>query len=173
MFRVDHIRELEERLSLHPELWLPDSLLLLQEYVEHDDQEFGIVRMEFVGGEFLYALRVVSKGAFNLCPSDLCHPGEATPAATEQPEFVYFKDIPGEAVATGRRIVQAAGLDIGAVEYLESADGRRIFYDINANSNLRRALAPEFGFDPFERVVDFLQREMEDSKSANESHEFS
>jgi hypothetical protein len=34
-----------------------------------------------------------------------------------------------------------------------------VFYDINANSNLRPSVAAAFGFDPFERVVDFLQRE--------------
>lgn len=33
--------------------------------------------------------------------------------------------------------------------------GRRVFYDINANSNLRPSVAAAFGFDPFERVVDF------------------
>jgi len=31
-----------------------------------------------------------------------------------------------------------------------------VFYDINANSNLRPSVAAAFGFDPFERVVDFL-----------------
>ena len=32
-------------------------------------------------------------------------------------------------------------------------------YDINANSNLRPSVAQAFGFDPFERVVDFLIKE--------------
>ena len=30
--------------------------------------------MEFLGGELLYAMRVVSHGAFNLCPSETCNP---------------------------------------------------------------------------------------------------
>ena len=38
-----------------------------------------------------------------------------------------------------------------------------MFYDINANSNLRPSIAQSFGFDPFERVVDFLLREMKRS----------
>ena len=51
---------------------------------------------------------------------------------------------------------RAARLDVGGIEYLETTDGRRVFYDINANSNLRPSVAAAFGFDPFERVVDFL-----------------
>ena len=63
------------------------------------------------------------------------------------------------AVAIGKRIFRAAGLDVGGIEYLESA-GRQIFYDLNANSNLRPAIAREYGFDPFERVVDWLVAEL-------------
>ena len=58
---------------------------------------------------------------------------------------------------TAARIVRAARLDVGGIEYLETPDGRRVFYDINANSNLRPSVAAAFGFDPFERVVDFLE----------------
>jgi hypothetical protein len=35
-----------------------------------------------------------------------------------------------------------------------------VFYDINANSNLRPSVAAAFGFDPFERVVDYLMTEL-------------
>ena len=49
---------------------------------------------------------------------------------------------------------------MGGIEYLEAQDGRLIFYDINANSNLRPSIAQSFGFDPFERVADFLLHEM-------------
>ena len=49
--------------------------------------------------------------------------------------------------------------------YLETPDGRRVFYDINANSNLRPAIAEAFGFDPFDRVVTFLSREVEKTRA--------
>lgn len=52
--------------------------------------------------------------------------------------------------------VRVAGLDVGGIEYLETPDGRSAFYDVSANSNLRPSVAAAFGFDPFERVVDFL-----------------
>lgn len=173
MFRLDSFEELEQLLESRPNLWLPDNLLLVQEYLPHDVFHRGIVRLEFLGGELLYAMRVVSKGAFNLCPSEVCNPAgvaaashgevcEPVSAATEalRPEFFPYPEVAREAVEAGRRIFTAAGLDVGAVEYLETPDGRRVFYDINANSNLRRAVAAAFGFDPFERVVDYLLTEL-------------
>jgi hypothetical protein len=59
------------------------------------------------------------------------------------------------------RLMEASGLDVGGIEYLEAADGRLVFYDINANSNLRVPIARTFGFDPFERVVNFLVAQIE------------
>ncbi len=41
-----------------------------------------------------------------------------------------------------------------------------MFFDVNANSNLRPSIAQAFGFDPFERVVDFLVREMKRGATA-------
>jgi len=42
------------------------------------------------------------------------------------------------------------------IEYIETPEGP-YFYDINANSNLRGPIGAAFGFDPFKRVVDFLE----------------
>jgi len=165
---VQSFAELDAFLAQHPEHWLPDNLLLLQEYVE-TDAEKGIVRMEFLGGELLYAMRVISHGRFNLCPSPVCNPGEgegscelpATPASAPPAEFHPYREVPARAVEMGRRIVAGGKLEIAGIEYLEARDGRLLFYDVNANSNLRPSIGEAFGFDPFERVVDFLQAQIE------------
>jgi hypothetical protein len=116
--------------------------------------------MEFLGGELLYAMRVISHGAFNLCPSEVCNPetgdSQCAVPASAPVEFLPYAEVPTAAVETGKKLMEAGGLDVGGIEYLEAADGRLIFYDINANSNLRAPIARAFGFDPFERVVDFL-----------------
>jgi glutathione synthase/RimK-type ligase-like ATP-grasp enzyme len=160
---VESLTHVESILAADPGLWLPENLLLLQEYLPHDPEQ-GIVRLEFLGGELLYAMRVITHGRFNLCPSPVCNPDDGdgvceVPAAQPAPpvEFYPYREVPAEAVATATRIVQAAGLDVGGIEYLETPDGRRVFYDVNANSNLRPSVAAAFGFDPFERVVDFLE----------------
>jgi len=164
MMLVESFAHLEALLAQRPEHWLPDNLLLLQEYFPTDPAR-GIVRMEFLGGELLYAMRVVSHGRFNLCPAPVCNPenGEAAVCEVlpEKPvEFYPYPEVPPQAVAWGKRIMSAGKLDVGGIEYLETADGRLVFYDINANSNLRPSVAQAFGFDPFERVVDYLVREI-------------
>lgn len=178
MYLLESPAELRRLLLNQAELWLPDNLLLLQEYFPVDPSR-GIVRMEFLGGELLYAMRVISNGAFNLCPSEVCNPetGEsqcALPAAHEAPpsapvEFLPYAEVPAAAVETGKKLMEAGGLDVGGIEYLEAPDGRLIFYDINANSNLRLPIARVFGFDPFERVVDFLIAQITASHSPRSS----
>jgi glutathione synthase/RimK-type ligase-like ATP-grasp enzyme len=156
--------ELTRLIGARADLWLPDNVLLLQEYFDVDPVR-GIVRMEYLGGELLYAMRVVSHGAFNLCPSESCNPegngaSHCAVPASKPVEFYPYKEVPASAVETGRRLIEAGGLDVGGIEYLEARDGRLVFYDINANSNLRAPVAREFGFDPFERVVDWLAHQI-------------
>ena len=160
---VDSLAHVEEIFRRDPSVWLPDNLFLLQEFLPHDPEQ-GIVRLEFLGGELLYPMRVRTHGRFNLCPSPVCNPDDgsgvcdvpAHPVEAAPVEFFAYPDVPRDAVETATRIVRAARLDVGGIEYLETPDGRRVFYDINANSNLRPSVAATFGFDPFERVVDFL-----------------
>ncbi|MCO4761491.1 MAG: hypothetical protein KC502_08315 [Myxococcales bacterium] len=165
MHVVNDIAEIRDLLS-DDATWAPDHVMLLQEYLPHDSDVDGIVRMEFVGGELLYAMRVHSDGGFNLCPSETCNPEDGSegvcalpsaPPVSAGPRFVPFADVPAEAVAVGKQICAAGKLDVAGIEYLETGDGRRVFYDVNANSNLRRPIGLAMGFDPFERVADFLQ----------------
>jgi glutathione synthase/RimK-type ligase-like ATP-grasp enzyme len=166
---VDSLDQVAAIFAADPGIWLPDNLFLLQEYLPHDPDR-GIIRLEFVGGELLYPMRVVTHGRFNLCPSPVCNPDQGAGScelpsqttAVEAPpvEFYPFPEVPRDAVDVATRIVRAARLDVGGIEYLETDGGRRVFYDINANSNLRPSVAAAFGFDPFERVVDFLQGQL-------------
>ena len=164
---VNSMQEVEAIFAADPGVWLPDNLFLLQEYLPHDPEQ-GIVRLEFLGGELLYAMRVKTHGRFNLCPSPVCNPDDgdgvcevpAVEVAAPPVEFYPYPDVPRAAVETAAVIARAARLDIGGIEYLETPDGRRVFYDINANSNLRPSVAAAFGFEPFERVVDYLERQL-------------
>lgn len=158
MHEVASFDELAD-LARDPTLWRPDPVLLLQEKL-HYDPEFGIVRLEIVGGELLYAMRVVARGAFNLCPSEVCNPSDR-PAVSFHP----YPEVPDRAVEDALKIARAAGMEVAGLEYVE-VDGEPVFYDVNANSNLRPAVAEAFGLDPFERVVDFLAAKHPASRAA-------
>jgi hypothetical protein len=67
---------------------------------------------------------------------------------------------PPEIVAQVEHIMAAAHIDVGGVEYLvDERDGQRYFYDINALSNFVADAPRVVGFDPFARLVDYLERE--------------
>lgn len=174
MHKVASMDEVAELLA-EDAIWAPDHVMLLQEYLPHDSLGDGIVRMEFVGRELLYAMRVHSDGAFNLCPSEVCNPADGSDGACALPEtppsagptFEPYPEVPAEAVAIGKQICAIGGLDVAGIEYLRTDDGRRVFYDVNANSNLRRPIGLAMGFDPFERVVDYLQARIARARGAS------
>ena len=168
MAEVNSLEELKCLLEEDSSLWQPDPVLLLQEKLDHDPAKQGIVRLEFLDGELLYAMRVVGVSGFNLCPSIDCNPeGDeegacAVPSATttSDPQFLPYPEVPAEVVEEASRLFKATGFDVGALEYLITSDGRRVFYDINANSNLRRSVGLAMGFDPFDRVAEYLERQI-------------
>ena len=55
-------------------------------------------------------------------------------------------------------IAAAAELDVGGVEYLiDDRDGEPSFYDIDALSNFVADAVNVIGFDPFAKLVDYLE----------------
>lgn len=124
-----------------------DKVLLLQDYVPA--RGGTIVRMETLGGHFLYAIEIDGGGAFDLCPADACVAGGMRMSAVTPPP---------ELVGAAERIARAAGLDVGGVEYLiDDRDGVARFYDINALSNFVADPLDVLGWDPHEKLVDYLE----------------
>jgi len=167
IYQVNSIDEVRRLIADQPGLWAPDHFQLLQEKIP-SEPDAGIIRMEFLDGELLYAMKVLAYGGFNLCPSEACNPvdGEGsceipTAAAPTTPvEFHPYPQVSAAAVEGGKKIVRAAEIDVGGIEFIETPAGP-VFYDINANSNLRAPIGKAFGFDPFERVADYLVAQIE------------
>jgi glutathione synthase/RimK-type ligase-like ATP-grasp enzyme len=166
MYLVNSWNELEEILLSDPEIWLPDNLLLLQENLSYD-KDHGTIRCEFLGGEFLYAMRVVSHDTFNLCPSLVCNPDDGdgtceTPNHQQRkPEFYPYSEVSAEIISNAKELMKMAGHSSGSVEYCLTTDGRNVIYDINANSNLREPIAMFFGISAFDAIIDFLVKELD------------
>jgi glutathione synthase/RimK-type ligase-like ATP-grasp enzyme len=129
-----------------------DGVLLVQDYVPA--RGGSIIRVETLGGNFLYAIEVESSGEnFDLCPADACvaRPGREAirmTAVTPSAEIIHAAE----------RIARATGLDVGGVEVLvDDRDGTPRFYDINAMSNFVADPLNVLGWDPRERLIDYLE----------------
>ncbi|GIW51557.1 MAG: hypothetical protein KatS3mg081_0912 [Gemmatimonadales bacterium] len=145
----------------------PDRTALVQELIPAEGG--AITRVEVLGGKFLYAIRIYPPGdVFNLCPADVCRTTdgaelirEACPAdAPDHGLVVEACRPPQEVIAAVERIMGAAGIEVGGVEYITDArDGTIYFYDINALSNFVADAPRVVGFDPVARLVDYLEQE--------------
>jgi len=114
-----------------------DGTVLLQQYVQSADS--AIIRNEFVGGKFLYAVRVDTSQGFELCPADACRiedafcpVGEPT---EERPMFEILDGFTHENHAKYERFLAANQIDVAGIEMIVDADGKAWTYDINTNTN--------------------------------------
>ena len=145
-----------------------DQTALVQEFIP--PRNGHITRVETLGGKYLYAIRVFTTGdTFNLCPADICQTTDGVELAraacpVDAPRSglrVEAFTPPPEVIRSVERIVRAAQIDVGGVEYIvDDRDGSLRFYDINALSNFVADATRVVGFDPHERLVDFLQEEV-------------
>ena len=144
-----------------------DSTALVQEFVPA--RGGYITRVEVLGGKYLYAIRVFSpEDVFNICPGDACQTTDgaalngaacAVDAASRGIRVEGYTP-PPEVIADVERIFAAAGIDVGGVEYMiDDRDGEILYYDINALSNFVAEAPRVVGFDPFARLVDYLEAE--------------
>lgn len=124
-----------------------DGVFLVQDYVPARDGT--ITRIETLDRRLLYAIDVAGGGAFDLCPADACVEGSGISMAAVQPA-------PG-LVDAAERIARAVDLDVGGVEVMiDDRDGIPRFYDINALSNFVARPVDMLGYDPHDRLVDYL-----------------
>lgn len=142
-----------------------DGTALVQELCPMRDGR--ITRVETLGGKFLYAIHVYPADAsFNLCPADACQTSDGrelsrSACALDAPKNgmrVERADIPAEHIAMMERIAARTQLDVGGIEYLiDDRDGKPYVYDINALSNFVADGLNVLGFDPFVKLVDYLE----------------
>jgi glutathione synthase/RimK-type ligase-like ATP-grasp enzyme len=125
-----------------------------------------ITRLETLGGEFLYAINVFpADDSYNLCPADVCQTtdGKAlsrSACALDAPKNgmrVEKANPPAEIIRAVENISRHVNLDVGGIEVLvDDRDGEYYFYDVNALSNFVADARNVVGFDPHERLVDYL-----------------
>ena len=151
-----------------------DGTALVQEAAPLRDGH--ITRVETLDGEYLYAINVFpAQGSFDLCPADACQRTDGIElvrgaCAIDAPKTglrVEGTTPPREIIEQVELISRASQLDVGGIEFLvDDRDGRHYFYDVNALSNFVADATNVIGFDPFVRLVDYLERRAEAGQRA-------
>ncbi|MDX1617796.1 MAG: hypothetical protein R3224_03355 [Balneolaceae bacterium] len=144
-----------------------DGVFLVQQYIPPADGR--IVRTEFIGGKFYYAVRVDASGGFELCPADNCGPDDAfCPAPgnsaerTNKNKFSLIADYENPDIPKYERFLEASGMEIAAIEYVRDEQGDRYVYDVNINTNYNREAERRAGDEKqgMRRIAQFLGEEL-------------
>ncbi|MDQ6813986.1 MAG: ATP-grasp domain-containing protein [Bacteroidota bacterium] len=148
-----------------------DHTALVQEFIPA--RGGFITRVETLGGKYLYAIKVYTTGeSFNLCPADICQTTGGTElvrnaCALDAPKNglkVESYTPPQEVIEAVETIMRKSGIDVGGIEYIvDDRDGELLYYDVNALSNFVADAVNVIGFNPHEKLVDFLQAKAEAS----------
>jgi hypothetical protein len=149
MVRYDSAEELEAAAADKLTPVGVDGVALVQEYVTARDAR--VIRCEVLDGKLLYALALDGAGStFDLCPADVCMVDK--PTITISP----YKP-PADLARAVEKVARMSGLDVGGIEYMiDDRDGRAKFYDLNAMSNFVARPLEVLGWDPHDRLVDYL-----------------
>lgn len=155
-----------------------DHTALVQEFIP---ARGGFInRVETIGGKYIYAIRVYTTGeTFNLCPADICQ----TTSGQELVRNACALDAPknglkveaftpsDEIISQIETIMKHSKIDVGGIEYIiDDRDGEVLYYDVNALSNFVADAINVTGFNPHEKLVDFLEQQAAKVSQHEESY---
>ena len=155
-----------------------DGITLVQEYIRAPEP--FITRVEFVGGDFLYAVRVDTSLGFELCPADVCQVGDqfcpvgetpaasAAPAAATQagsasaaaPRFRIIEGFRHPIIDSYGRFLRANGIGIAGIEFITDERGELYTYDVNTNTNYNSAAEDAAGVSGMRAIALYLGGEL-------------
>jgi hypothetical protein len=149
-----------------------DGITLIQEYIKAPAP--FITRVEFIGGEFLYAVQVDTSLGFELCPADVCQIGDAfcpvgvtpppTPAPALPPRFRILPGFNHPILGAYKKFLSDNGIEVAGIEFITDARGELFTYDVNTNTNynsLAEAEAQKFGMKTIARFLGHELRKLE------------
>jgi hypothetical protein len=115
-----------------------DGITLVQRYIKAPAP--FITRVEFVGGQFLYAVQVDTSEGFELCPADACRidatdASGACPATAPGEKFRILRGFDHPLLPRWQAFLNANDIGIAGIEFIVDETGRPFTYDINTNTN--------------------------------------
>lgn len=110
-----------------------DGITLVQQYIQSVDGH--IIRSEFIGGTYFYAVKVDSRDVYELCPADNCQIGPEGEVLSEESKFTIIDRLPEEQIETYEAFLKDQGIDVAALEFIIDKTGEVYTYDVNTNTN--------------------------------------
>ena len=135
-----------------------DGITLVQQYIKAP-QPF-IIRHEFIGGKFLYGVKVDTSKGFELCPADVCSiedqfcptSGNSDQAQEAQanttPKFEILNNYNPEFIPALEAFLADNNVQVAGIEVITDENGNHYAYDVNTNTNYNseaEAKANKFG----------------------------
>lgn len=144
-----------------------DGISLIQQYVRPADGH--IVRSEFIGGKFFYAVKVDSSDGFELCPADICQVPmksgmvEAGMIETAAPNKFKIQEegLPQAQIDAYEAFLKTQRIDVAAIEFIETEDGQIYAYDVNTNTNYNEDAEKAAGKYAMLELAQYLKNELE------------
>ncbi len=156
IMRFDNMAELHWAVNAKELPVSVDGVLLVQDYVPA--RGGTITRIETLNRRYLYAIDIAGGGAFDLCPADAC--------VADSNISMKAADPAPDLSAAVEKIAGAMDLDVGGIEVMiDDRDGTPRFYDINALSNFVAQPLNVLGWDPHEKLIDWLDILIAEAKS--------
>ncbi|PKR84767.1 ATP-grasp domain-containing protein [Heyndrickxia camelliae] len=114
-----------------------DGITLVQEYIQ--SPESYITRCEFIGGKFLYAVRVDTSEGFELCPADACQINDlfcpVGETSTETDKFQIIEGFHDPIIEKYESFLRGNNIQIAGIEFIRNQAGDIYTYDVNTNTN--------------------------------------
>ncbi|WP_404323268.1 alpha-L-glutamate ligase [Cytobacillus firmus] len=145
-----------------------DGITLIQEYIQ--SPESYITRCEFVGGRFVYAVRVDTSEGFELCPADACQIGDlfcpVGEEVEEKPKFQIIDDFMDETLEKYKEVLARNDIQVAGIEFIRNAEGDIFTYDINTNTNYNSDAEAKAGKYGMLELAAFLKKTLEEKYAA-------
>ena len=135
-----------------------DGITLIQQYIE--SPEPFITRVEFVGGKFLYAVRVDTSDGFLLCPADECQDDGAYCPTLPTSKFQIIQNFNDPIIEQYESVLANNDIHIAGIEFIVDKNGTKYTYDINTNTNYNPQAESVTGQSGMGAIAEYLGEEL-------------
>lgn len=137
-----------------------DGITLIQEYIKAPGQ--FITRCEFVGGKFIYAVKVDTSLGFELFTADICQisDGYFPIGGTKPLKFKIIKNFNNPIIEKYEKFLQANEIDIAGIEFITDIYNNVFTYYVNTSTNYNPEAEILAGVSGMMEIAEYLGSEL-------------